>query len=1348
MVRGGGGRQRAPVSYAEPRLDDEEQDSDQEEQPKARKVTPSKPRARKRSAAEAAADAGEASLLDIVKHHGAAISVAAKDWVDRYKAGRAAATAELLTFLLQSCGVDTVLTEEAVEDGEVDALRQELDSQAQEDGLDDHWGRLVGGGRGASPAAARAFRANYLELWDKLMREAYAADVALWDQYLLDKLSAVLISLNTSVVREFRFVAVLTAAQLVTSWIQVQLALGEARDTAERQLAAEERKKGKAAAERVAAFKRTMDRCHARVQELKSYADSLFQGIFAHRFRDCAEEIRATAIEGIGGWVRLHPGAFLTDQASEIGYLKYVAWALSDKEPRVRLAAVNALLALYSNADNKAALQDFTQRFSQRFGELFYDVNEAVAVKGIQLNTMLVRLKEAQASRFAQVYELLADESGAVRHAVAELVAAMLEEQGEAVIKTAAQAGGSGKKKGRRKSGEGAAPVASTSELQLAGLLQVMHLLANPPPERPAGGDAMEEDEEEEGRTAVPLERQVVAQVVDALFDRVPMLSDWPLLLSWAASGRAESHFGEAGVTNLLHLLRDALAKATGGPLLAGAPAGEARRAGQRDRQQAQATARQDATLALMKDLPPLLRKLQTDPAQAAALVGLVPEMKLEVYSLKRQEKNFAGLAASVKDVFLKHADAQVAKECVAALAAAARSGPDSIKDAAQLALTECTDDVCQGLATAAAALERADKRRLAAATAAYERSGGEEESQQLFDARAALVRLQALLSLAPGGAAADDEEVYEGLHRLLESAAGGDPLPGAIVRPALLCQLLLLMWRLRHLEAGEFADTASVADLSGKRDAFMAQLHSMLSGPSAQDIKDEAASALGDAFLVFSRSKAEGSPAAAACADPSDDQVHAFWEQCKAVLRREVEFYEDDDAAVIAAKMAAQRGAATKAAQLAVFQAVPQHAWLAAQLVSQWVGPEGAVDDVAVRHWAPVGDVVKEACRLIKKTSPAAMPSIYLDALKAAYARIEPAGADYDDKDLPADVQEFFSLSDRIAKTYAGFNSSAAALEYIVVEGAKHALRNGPADTPFLEGIAFFVRSLPAGRATAVQAAVEASAAPHEPSQLDDDWNTYHLFVEAMRRRAAKTKVKSALKKKEGAAAAVEAAMDEEHAEEAGAAGAAGTAQRAAPRRRRGISFAAPEEAAEGLEEDGEAAAEPEREPIEEPEEEEEEEAAAYQRASEQPSGRRRALPRGGSQGRGGRGQLALAAVEQEEAEEEEDEQGQQWEEEEEEEEVAVMPTEEQLPTGRRGGRPPRQRRLQPMFAAAEDEEEEEQGEEEEEEDEDADLEQVELHTRRGGSQRRAAAVDAAPTLPAATQEEEERPARRRRRG
>lgn len=72
----------------------------------------------------------------------------------------------------------------------------------------------------------------------------------------------------------------------------------------------------------------------------------------------------------------------------------------------------------------------------------------------------------------------------------------------------------------------------------------------------------------------------------------------------------------------------------------------------------------------------------------------------------------------------------------------------------------------------------------------------------------------------------------------------------------------------------------------------------------------------------------------------------------------------EDEDAHSIAARMAPQRAAASRAAQVALFQAVPQHAWLAAQLVSQWVGPEAAVSDGAVRRWTPVADVIKEACR------------------------------------------------------------------------------------------------------------------------------------------------------------------------------------------------------------------------------------------------------------------------------------------------------------------------------------------------------------------------------------------------
>jgi len=48
-------------------------------------------------------------------------------------------------------------------------------------------------------------------------------------------------------------------------------------------------------------------------------------------------------------------------------------------------------------------------------------------------------------------------------------------------------------------------------------------LLANPPPEPAEDGEEdgrMREEEEEEGREVVPLSREVVAQVVDAVFDR------------------------------------------------------------------------------------------------------------------------------------------------------------------------------------------------------------------------------------------------------------------------------------------------------------------------------------------------------------------------------------------------------------------------------------------------------------------------------------------------------------------------------------------------------------------------------------------------------------------------------------------------------------------------------------------------------------------------------------------------------------------------------------------------------------------------------------------------------------
>jgi hypothetical protein len=61
---------------------------------------------------------------------------------------------------------------------------------------------------------------------------------------------------------------------------------------------------------------------------------------------------------------------------------------------------------------------------------------------------------------------------------------------------------------------------------------------------------------------------------------------------------------------------------------------------------------------------------------------------------------------------------------------------------------------------------------------------------------------------------------------------------------------------------------------------------------------------------------------------------------------------------------MAPARAALQHAAKVALWRAVPQAQWLAAQVVSQWVGPEAAVSEGAVRRWAPLADVVKETAR------------------------------------------------------------------------------------------------------------------------------------------------------------------------------------------------------------------------------------------------------------------------------------------------------------------------------------------------------------------------------------------------
>ncbi|GAB4819997.1 hypothetical protein N2152v2_007043 [Parachlorella kessleri] len=1319
-------RDRKTVNYAEAGESDSDAEAPRSSRkpkgatsPKARSTPKLAPQRKRRAPTEGDGEAEGSTLLSIVKKHGTALTVAAKDWVQRYKENKPRGTAEVLTFLIQAsgaawmlaflgtaCGTDEVVGEEEVEELEADQLKQQLDERAQE-GLEEPF----------KAKGAKNFRSNYLELWDKIVREAYHAEVLL-DQYMLDKLINLVIALNTSVVRDFRRVATLTACQLVTSFIHVTRVLAEGRATAERQLAVEEKKRGgKGGSDRIAAFKRTVDRSHSHIKELATYSDSIFQAVCQHR--DIADDIRATVVEGIGHWIKSHPSAFLSDQ-----YLKYIAWALSDKDPSVRSAAAGALLALYSQRDNVGPLHDFTERFSTRFKELVYDVDEGVAVKGVQLLTALVRLEEIPASAVKEVYTLLGDESPSIRHAVAELVAGMLEEQGERALKqaqatTAAAAG----KRQRRKSSEGAAAAQhSGEELQLAGLLHLMQLLANEAAaasgDAGQGADAMDTDD----HRYKPLARDISAQVVDALFNRVGVLSDWALMVEWLKSGKASEAFGEAGSTNLVQALRQALIKATGGQLIAGQLDKKAK---SKERGEAQAAARQDATLVLMKELPTLLKKLQTDPAQAAAIVGVIPELKLEIYSLKRQDKAFAGLVGTVKDVMFKHDDAQVATECARALTICAREGSDAVKDGALLSLRQCCEAAVKRLEAAVETLESLDETELGSAVEAYQEEGESEEHEALYNCRVALGRLQALQQLHSGAAALP--AAYDALHKLLEAVSQGAPLTGPIAVGAMANMWLLLLWQIQALDAGKLHNCSrnpghdALADLAEKFSRLEAQLESSL-GSELEQVRQQACNVLCDLCHCLSGEKLGGGPLEDLGFTPSQPLLESLWRQCE----------EGDATEEEAARLAqAKQAAVSLAARLIVFGALPapQRTWLASQLVSYYVGQKPEVTEA-----------VKELCRLLKKSEPDCLPQVYLDAMKVSYQRVAAQlPEDGTDEDM---LDQFVELSQRIVQSNAGFNTSLPVLTHVVTQGMLWALRGAPARLPFLQGVAVFISRVPAAQAQEAIQAIEGAktvirGAPASKEDAEYPWDLYFDFMGLLKDRLVKGAGPKSVLKREGATAG------------------GGSAKKGKSAGRK-ISFRGQGSMFEGS--DGEDKGQDEEQENQEPEAELEPDDDQpgprhhpMQRAAaargRQPQGASRG-PAGGAAAEGSEGawrqrngrpqqQQQRQGTEEEDSEREDDIEEQTSEEEEEQGEeidasMEVLPTEEQLPGMQTAGSRHRKPALKSIFEHEEDEQQDD------DEGSDGDEEEEDLPDIRGRG-RQPAVVDPQPLLQQGPQGEPE---------
>eukprot|EP00756_Hemistasia_phaeocysticola_P031118 Hpha_TRINITY_DN16332_c3_g6::TRINITY_DN16332_c3_g6_i1::g.60934::m.60934/K06671/STAG1_2, SCC3, IRR1; cohesin complex subunit SA-1/2 len=302
------------------------------------------------------ADAG-ASLLEQL-YQGGAFKMRIDDFVDLVKAGDPERVAgELVSCLVLSCGAEGEITMEHIMADTPEDVLQEVAARMPEEGE-------------KYPLAStdkknRKFQANWNEFWRTLAAREGAA--LLLDNDFRDKLMGWFNVCMEQKVRSLRHHATAAVLNMVHG---VCTNLKDLRD------ADKEGRKGKRDAER-----------ERKMRNLTDVIESLLMHGARNRVRDVVPDIRVLALQMLGNWAEKWQGVFTPE------YSKNIGWSLSDKEPSVRLAAVQATLQLYQADGPYEQLKKFLVRYGPRLLQMTLDYSPKVQCAAIETLTRIVQVE-------------------------------------------------------------------------------------------------------------------------------------------------------------------------------------------------------------------------------------------------------------------------------------------------------------------------------------------------------------------------------------------------------------------------------------------------------------------------------------------------------------------------------------------------------------------------------------------------------------------------------------------------------------------------------------------------------------------------------------------------------------------------------------------------------------------------------------------------------------------------------------------------------------------------------------------------------------------------------------------
>uniref|UniRef100_A0A8C5HBI6 Cohesin subunit SA n=1 Tax=Gouania willdenowi TaxID=441366 RepID=A0A8C5HBI6_GOUWI len=533
------------------------------------------------------------------------------EWIESYKQDRDLALLDLINFFIQCSGCKGTVRIEMFRNMQNAEIIRKMTEEFDEDSGD--YPLTMPG------PMWKKFRYNFCEFISVLIRQCQYSII--YDEYMMDTVISLLTGLSDSQVRAFRHTSTLAAMKLMTALVNVALNLSIHQDNTQRQYETERNKiAGKRANEKLELLLQKRKELQENQDEIENMMNSIFKGIFVHRYRDAIAEIRAICIEEIGVWMKMYSDAFLNDS-----YLKYVGWTLHDRQGEVRLKCLKALQSLYTNRELFPKLELFTNRFKDRIVSMTLDKEYDVAVEAIRLVTLILQGSEDALSNedCENVYHLVYSAHRPVAVAAGEFLHRKLFSRHDPQAEEALA-----KRRGR-----------SSPNGNLLRMLVLFFL----------------ESELHEH----------AAYLVDSLWESSQeLLKDWEcmteLLLEEPVQG--EEMLSDRQESALIELMVCTIRQAAEAHPPVGR--GTGKRVLTAKERKTQIDDKNKLTEHFIMALPMLLSKYQADSEKVANLLQIPQFFDLDVYSAGRMEKHLDALLKQIRLVVEKHIETDVLEAC------------------------------------------------------------------------------------------------------------------------------------------------------------------------------------------------------------------------------------------------------------------------------------------------------------------------------------------------------------------------------------------------------------------------------------------------------------------------------------------------------------------------------------------------------------------------------------------------------------------------------------------------------------------------------------------------------------